>query len=73
MKSQEIQTPEQPVVATIPLMLETVNKEDTGGRLSGELGPLPRRKHDKATTPKDMKMIIAGRGAMNTLTRAVTM
>ena len=54
-------------------MLETVTKEDTGGRLSGELGPLPGRKQDKASIAKDTKMVIARWGAMETLTRATIM
>ena len=50
-------------------MLKTVAKEDTGGRLSSELGLLPERKQDKATTTKDTEMIIARRRPMKTLAR----
>ena len=54
-------------------MLEIVTKEDTGDRLSGELGLLPGRKQDKATIAKDTKMIISEWCVMKTLTRTTTM
>ena len=50
-------------------MLETIAKKETRDRLSRELGPLPRRKQDIASTPKHTKVIIARWGAMETLTR----
>ena len=53
-------------------MLKTVTKEDTGGRLSNELGPLPERKQDKATTTKDTEMVITRGSVIETLTQATT-
>ena len=70
--SRYTDSPNNRVVTAISLMLKTVTKEDTRGRLSSELGLLPGREQDKAATTKDTKMVIARRGAMETLTRAMT-
>ena len=59
------------IIATITLMLKAITKKNTGDRLDGELCSLPRREQDKATTTKHTEIIVAGRGAMKTLTRAM--
>ena len=69
---RDTDAPNNRIVATIPLMLETVTKEDTGGGLSSELGPLPRKKQEKTSIAKDSQMIIARWCAVKTLTRATT-
>ena len=51
-------------------MLKAITQKDTGNRLRCELCSLPRGEQDKAATAKNTKMIVAGRSAMKTLTRA---
>ena len=64
--------PNNRVIATISFMLKTVIKEDTGGRLSNELGSFSGSEQDKAATTKDTKMVIARWRTMETLTWATT-
>ena len=58
------------IIATITLMLKAITQKNTGHRLGGELCSLPRGEQNKAATTKHTEMIVAGRGAMKTLTRA---
>ena len=58
------------IITTITLMLKTITQKNTGDRLGSELCSLLRGKQNKTTTTKHTKMIVAGRGAMKTLTRA---
>ena len=51
-------------------MLEAITKKHTRDRLSCEFCSLPRGKQNKTATTKHTKMIVAGRGAMKTLTGA---
>ena len=54
-------------------MLEAITKKHARDRLSCEFCSLSRGKQNKTATAKHTKVIVAGRGAMKTLTRAVIM
>ena len=58
------------IIATITLMLEAITQKHTRDRLGCEFCSLPRGEQNKTATAKHTKMIVAGRGAMKTLTRA---